>query len=199
MRRLILLLSLSLSLSISAGAAHADDQTDCFSLGSKFYADPSFWQTVEDACTRLIRVRTGKPLAAAYTARGSWLHKQNKDDAALADYDKALSIDSTNVEYYDYRGDSLVGKGDLDAVISNYNRAIRIDPTYAAAYYSRGKVYQAKGDIEHARESYDAALAQPKARKGRTEDRIQEWAQTNAANHLDALNAPPPQKTSGKI
>ena len=190
MRRIVWMASIFLLLAYSAGAAKADDFTDCFSVGSKSYTDPSFYQTGLDACTRLIRVRSGKRRAEAYSSRASWSHKLGKDDAALADYDKALSIDSTNVEFYDYRGDSLIAKGDLDAAIANYNQAIRVDPTYAAAYYSRGRAYQAKGDTEHARESYQAALVPPQARKLKMQERIQEWAQTNATKALAALNAP---------
>jgi tetratricopeptide (TPR) repeat protein len=196
MRQIIWMASISLSLACCASAVRADDFTDCFSVGSKSYQDPAFYQTGLDACTRLIRARSGKRKAEAYSARASWLHKLGKEDQALADYDKALSIDPTNVEFYDYRGDSLVEKGDLDAAIANYNQAIRVDPTYAAAYYRRGKVYQTKGDIEHARESYQAALVPPLARKLKMQERIQEWAQTNATKALAALNAPPAQ--SGK-
>jgi tetratricopeptide (TPR) repeat protein len=195
MRWPIWFVAISLSFAFSSAAARADDYTDCFSVGTKSYADPSFYQTGLDACTRLIRVRSGKQLAETYSARASWLHKQNKDDAALADYDKALSIDSTNVEFYDYRGDSLIAKGELDAAIANYNQAIRIDPTYAAAYYSRGKAYQAKGDIERARESYQAALVPPLTRKLKMQERIQEWAQTNATKRLEELNAPAPAQS----
>lgn len=197
MRSTVWLLSISLSLALSAALARADDFTDCFSVGTKSYADPSFYQRGLDACTRLIGVRFGKRQAEAYSGRASWLHKLGREDEALADYDKALSIDPTNVEFYDYRGDSLVAKGDLDAAIANYDQAIRVDPTYAAAYYSRGKVYQAKGDIEHARESYQAALVPPRERQIMMQGRIQEWAQVNAAKALDALNAPAPAQ-SGK-
>jgi tetratricopeptide (TPR) repeat protein len=191
------LVSISLSLAVCAGAARADDFTDCFSVGTKSYENPALYQTARDACTRLIGVRSGKRQAEAYSARASWLHKLGREDQALADYDKALSIDPTNVEFYDYRGDSLVAKGDLDAAIDNYNQAIRVDPTYAAAYYSRGTVYQTKGDIERARESFQAALVPPKARPVKMQERIQEWAQINATKRLEQLNAAPPAQ-SGK-
>jgi tetratricopeptide (TPR) repeat protein len=188
-----------LLLAFSAGGARADDFADCFSVGTKSYENPALYQTALDACTRLIGVRSDKRLAEAYAGRATWLHKQGKYDAALADYDKALSIDPTNVEFYDYRGDSLLAKGDLDGALANYDQAIRVDPTYAAAYFSRGRIYQAKGDIEHARESYQAALVPPRARKLKIQERIQEWAQTSATKRLEALNAAPPTpEQSGK-
>jgi len=174
-------------------AARADDFTDCFSIGNKNYTNPSIYAQCEQACTRLIAVRTGKSLATAYTARGSWRHLQKNDDGALKDYDRALSIDPTNVEIYDYRADSLLAEGDIDSAIASYDKAISVDPTYAAARYSQGKAYQTKGDVEHARANYKAALALPKARAsfGQKQDRIQEWAQSNAADALKALDAAP--------
>jgi tetratricopeptide (TPR) repeat protein len=187
----ILLGTISLLLALSATAARADDFSDCFSVGTKSYNDPQFYQTGLDACTRLIPTRSGKRQAEAYTCRASWLHRMGKEDEAIADYDKALSIDPSNVEFYDHRGDSLVAKGDFDGAIANYNQAIRIDPTYAAAYFGRGKVYQAKGDIAHARESYQAALVPSRERKLMMQVRIQEWAQASAAKALEALSAQP--------
>jgi hypothetical protein len=90
MRWPIWFVAISLSLAVAAGAAKADDFTDCFSVGSKSYANPAFYQTGLDACTRLIGVRSGKRKAEAYSSRASWLHKLGKEDAALADYDRAL-------------------------------------------------------------------------------------------------------------
>jgi tetratricopeptide (TPR) repeat protein len=191
MRRLVWCFSLLLSMVYFGTPARADDFTDCFSIGSKQYENPEFYETGVKSCTRLLASKSGKRQAEVYSSRASWLHKQGKEDAALADYDKALSIDPTNVEFYDYRGDSLIAKGDLDRAIANYDQAIRIDPTYAAAYFSRGRAYEAKGDIEHARASYQAALVPPRTRERKIQERIQEWAQTNAEKRLAKLNAPP--------
>jgi tetratricopeptide (TPR) repeat protein len=195
MHRLVWSLSLLLSISSCVMAARADDAVDCFSIGNQDYFKPELFEHSVQGCTRLIAVRTGKPLAEAYSARGSWLHKEKKYDSALADFDRALAIDPTNVEFYDYRGDTLMAKSDLDGALANYDRAIRIDPNYAAAQYSRGMVYQIKGDIERARESYRAVLALPKSRPNfKGPDRIQEWAQDNANKQLERLNATNPGK-----
>jgi tetratricopeptide (TPR) repeat protein len=192
----ILRFAILLWLATNPMMARADDVTDCFSIGNKNYTDPNLYAGSEQACSRLIAVRTGRSLAAAYSARGSWRHLQKNYDAALQDYDRALSLDPTNVEIYDYRADSLLAKGDVDSAIATYDKAIGIDPTYAAARYSRGLAYQTKGAVDRARVDYQAAIALPKARAsfGQKEDRIQEWAQRNAAAHLKALDESAPGK-----
>jgi tetratricopeptide (TPR) repeat protein len=194
MHRAVWLFTLLLCLASSVTAARADDFTDCYSIGNQNYGVPEFYPKGEQACTRLIAQRSGKALATVYTARASWRHKQNNYDAALADYDRALALDPTNVEIYDYRADSLLAKGDVDGAIANYDQAIRVDPTYAAARYSQGVAYRTKGDAARARADFQAAVALPKARAsfGQKDDRIQEWAQRNAANQLKELDAPAP-------
>jgi tetratricopeptide (TPR) repeat protein len=173
-------------------AQAADDFTDCYSVGSKNYNEPSFFDRGLQACNRLIAKRSGKQeLSKAYASRGTWQHKKQNEDAALADYDRALSIDPTNVEFYDYRADAWLAKGDLSRAIDNYDQAIRIDPTYAAAYFSRGRAYEKKGEIDRARASYRAALVPPRERKLKIQERIQEWAQVNAEKRLKELDEQP--------
>jgi tetratricopeptide (TPR) repeat protein len=143
------------------------------------------------ACTRLIAKRSGKPLSQVYAARGSWNYKKKDYNAALADYDRALSIDAENVEFYDYRADAWLAKGELDRAVDNYDQAIRVDPTYAAAYFSRGRAYEKKGEIDRPRASYRAALVPPRNRKLKIQGRIQEWAQLNAEKRLKEMDEQP--------
>jgi tetratricopeptide (TPR) repeat protein len=178
-------------------AAKADDFADCFSIGTENYNEPSFFDRGLQACTKLIAKRTGKPLSQIYASRGSWQYKKKNYNAALADYDHALSIDAEDVEFYDYRADAWMAKGDLDRAIDNYDQSIGIDPTYAAAYFSRGRAYEKKGDIDRARASYRAALVPPRTRKLKIQERIQEWAQVNAEKRLKEMDAQP-SGTSGK-
>jgi tetratricopeptide (TPR) repeat protein len=178
-------------------AAQADDFTDCFSIGTENYNEPGFFDRGLQACTKLIAKRTGKPLSQVFAAHGSWQYKKKNYDAALADYDRALSIDAENVEFYDYRADAWLAKDDLNRAIDNYDQAIRVDPTYAAAYFSRGRAYEKKGQIDRARESYRAALVPPRNRKLKIQERIQEWAQVNAEKRLKEMDEQP-SGTSGK-
>jgi tetratricopeptide (TPR) repeat protein len=171
-----------------SGSVRADDHSNCFGTGVTSWDDPKLWDPGIASCTRLISGRTGKYLSEAYGARASWQHKKGNHDAALADYDRALSIDPTNVEFYDYRADTLAAKGDFDHAIDNYLQAIRIDPTYAPAHYSLGQLYEKKGDLERARLSYRAALVPPEQRKVQLQVRVQKWAQENARKRLKELD-----------
>jgi tetratricopeptide (TPR) repeat protein len=128
MNRIVCFFAALLWIAMNAMAAHADDRTDCFSIGSENYNDPGFYDRGLAACSRLIAKRPDKGLSQAYSARGSWQHKKQNYDAALADYDRALSIDPTNVEFYDYRADAWLAKGEPDRAIDNYDQAIRVDP-----------------------------------------------------------------------
>ena len=175
-----------------AAARAADDVTDCFSLGTENYNEPGFFDRGLQACSRLIAKRSGKDqLSKAYGGRGSWQFKKKDYDAALADYDRAISIDAENIEFYDYRADAWMAKGELSRAIDNYDQVIRMDPTYAAAYYSRGRAYEKEGEIDRARASYRAALVPPRERKMKIQERIQEWAQANAAKRLKELDEQP--------
>jgi tetratricopeptide (TPR) repeat protein len=191
MNRIVCFFAVLLWIAMNAMAARADDNTDCFSIGSENYNDPGFYDRGLAACSRLIAKRPDKGFSQAYSARGSWQHKKHNYDAALADYDRALSIDPTNVEFYDYRADAWLAKGEPDRAIDNYDQAIRVDPTYAAAYYSRGRAYEKKGDIDRARASYRAALVPPRERKLKIQERIQDWAQSNATRRLKELDEQP--------
>jgi tetratricopeptide (TPR) repeat protein len=177
---------------LTASAAQADDYQTCFSLGgeNESYKNAGRFAEAEQACTRLIAVRTGIVLAATYACRGSWRHKQKNYDGALQDYDQAISINPKNVEFYDYRADTFLAKGNVDGAIATYDKAIGMDPTYAAARFSRGQAYATKGLIDQARADYQAVIALPAARAsfGQKEDRIQQWAQQEAAKRLKKLD-----------
>lgn len=166
----------------------ADDRTDCFHIGATDWDNAALFDKRLAACTRYIARSRGKRKAEGYAGRGMWYFRKKNQDAALADYNRALAIDATNVEFYDYKADVLLAQGNVDGAIDNYNQSIRIDPTYAAAYYSRGLAYEKKGDIERAHESFRAALVPPEKRKLAIQTRIQKWAQDNARARLKALD-----------
>lgn len=174
--------------------ARADDRTDCFVIGNTNWDDTKLIDKRLAACTRYIAKAKGKAKAEGYASRGYWLTKKKNYDEALKDFDRALAIDSKEVEFYDYRADVYLAKGEIDLAIDNYNQSIRIDPTYAAAFFSRGKAYEQKGDIDRARESYRAALVPPLKRKLAIQERIQKWAQDSARQRLNELDQPEPRK-----
>jgi tetratricopeptide (TPR) repeat protein len=169
-------------------AAPANDRTTCSSTGSDKYKQNEFIDVAWRACDRLISSRkySGKELALLLRTRGYWSHQKGDFDTALADFDRAISLEPNNVENYDYRADTWLAKGELDRAIADHDRAIRINPRYIEGYCGRGSVYEKKGQIDLAIADYKAALALP------AKDRNDEWAQNRARERLKALGAGAP-------
>ena len=175
---------------LPAELASANDRTDCHTGDVAKVRDPNFYETGVQACTRQIAVYSGTDKAFGYRARSGWLRRLKRYDEALADVDRALSLQPKEVQSFDAQADIFFDKGDFDRAIAAYDHAIRVDPTYAAAYTSRGLLYERKGDIEQARGNYNAALATPATRAG-DDTGLQQWAHRTAETKLRDLKAAP--------
>jgi tetratricopeptide (TPR) repeat protein len=98
-----------------------------------------------------------KDLILAYYDRGeAWIGKGDCDktiacDKAIADYTKAIELDSKFVQAYDGRGSAWFIKGDYDKAIADFTKAIEIDPKYDQAYYGRANAWEKKGDLNKAK------------------------------------------------
>lgn len=73
-------------------------------------------------------------------------------EKALADYDRAIELDSTDSAIYLFRGVVFRKLNDHTNAILDYNSAIALDPRDAEAYHQRGIVHQL-------REQYHDAIA----------------------------------------
>jgi tetratricopeptide (TPR) repeat protein len=84
----------------------------------------------------------------------SGYNKQTKSewDAAISDYDKAISLKTNYAEAYGHRGFAKHGKGDLKGAMADYNIALEMDPKSAGSYYNRGRT-------EAELNNYDGAMA----------------------------------------
>jgi Flp pilus assembly protein TadD len=79
--------------------------------------------------------------------------------STVADYDRAISIDPTNVEAYANRGFIKNKSGDQQGAISDYNQAISIDPSNARMYDNRGIVKCNLGDTQGAINDFNQAIS----------------------------------------
>jgi len=61
-------------------------------------------------------------------------------DGSIADYTKAIELDSTNPTYFDNRALSKTEKEDYAGAVEDYSSSIEIYPTDAETYYQRGVV-----------------------------------------------------------
>ncbi len=112
-------------------------------LGSVFYfnaASPSF--------TRATR---------AYKTSEAFIKSQY--DSAVAEYDRAISLDSTRVEAFVNRGLVRELRNDTEGAIEDYSRAIQIKPSSADAYVKRAATYKSQGKFNQALKDYTEAIA----------------------------------------
>jgi len=91
-----------------------------------------------------------RQMAARQLAQVNEKLKQRDFDGAIADCDKAISIDPTFAVAYYARGTAKHRKHLLDAALEDFDHAIRLDPKFAPAYIDRAWVRLAKYDYDKA-------------------------------------------------
>jgi carboxyl-terminal processing protease len=150
----------------------------CLAIASWLPATPSFAQPSQNwtwcanqnrsfssdlqigGCTAVIQSgrETRTNLAIAFNNRGT-AHAAKKDyDAALADYNQAIALDSKNPHPHHNRGLIQLEQKNYDQAIANFNEAIRLDTKYDTAYVSRGNAHFAKNEFDRAIANYDQAI-----------------------------------------
>eukprot|EP00116_Pleurobrachia_bachei_P011485 sb/3471747/ len=105
--------------------------------------------------------------ALAAKERGNAAYKAKKFTEAIAAYDEAISLDSTDVTFYNNKGAVHFEKGEYDQVIDvctkglDVGREQRADYKHVAKSLSRiGKAYFKKGDLDSAMTFYDKAICE---------------------------------------
>src|SRR5581483_8350318 len=74
----------------------------------------------------------------AYNMRGSALAQVGKTEEALADFNKAISLDANFGQAFANRGLIYRKTKRLDLAMADYERALALDPNYAPAWLGRG-------------------------------------------------------------
>lgn len=80
--------------------------------------------------------------------------------AALANFDKALSLDPTLIDAWVRKGITLEDQGDEHGAMACYNEAVRLSPLSFKALYNRGKLRYKQGDYETALSDFAKAVKQ---------------------------------------
>ena len=110
------------------------------------------------ACTKIIN--SGKihhPHEGDYYAtRGAAYVAIKQFDAALADYDKALSYQQKG-EFYFQRSLVLMAKNQPDKAKADLAQVIVLNPEFAPAYFTRGLINYQGSDYKSALADFDAA------------------------------------------
>jgi len=90
--------------------------------------------------------------------RGIALAENGQNKEALAEFTKAIEIDSKYAEAYFNRATVYKKEENKDAAIADYTRIIEINPDLYQAYNSRGFLYAERRNWEKAFADYDKAL-----------------------------------------
>ncbi|MGI0021549.1 MAG: tetratricopeptide repeat protein [Nitrososphaeraceae archaeon] len=93
-----------------------------------------------------------------FLTRGSELFDAANYEEAITYYDKALSIDPSNLDALFSKGLSLDNLGRLDEAISYYDKVIEIDPTDIDALYNKGLALDNLGRPDEAISYYNKVL-----------------------------------------
>ncbi len=98
-------------------------------------------------------IRLNPKNAGPYNSRAKLYFMSNNVDTArlaLADYNKAISLKTTNSEFYANRGAAYAKLQMLDSALIDLNKSIEMNPKYATAYLNRFIVLRALNRLEEA-------------------------------------------------
>ena len=104
--------------------------------------------------------KSTKPKADNYLKLGAQKFYQQDYRGALADYNRAIQLDSNFVEAYNYRGNLKQNKlKDYQGALADFNRAIQLAPSYALLHKNRGVLkFQKLQDYQGALADLDRAI-----------------------------------------
>jgi tetratricopeptide (TPR) repeat protein len=121
----------SLGWAADAAADFTQDSNTCFLKG------PPLAQRLQ-ACDRLIATKGLKGLDLVYVNRGTALADANRHDDAIADFSRALRINSKSAIGYIGRGKSRLAKQGYEQAVADFSAALALEPDNLAGYFGRG-------------------------------------------------------------
>jgi tetratricopeptide (TPR) repeat protein len=84
--------------------------------------------------------------------------KKQEWNAAIADLDRALKLNTEFAEAYNDRGRAKKEIGDVDGALADYDRALKVNPKYAPAYNNRAIIKMEKQNLNGALADYNRAI-----------------------------------------
>jgi Flp pilus assembly protein TadD len=92
------------------------------------------------ACTDAIKSGRAKP-HIAYNNRGNAYQSKGQYAQAIADFNKAIELNSKDDGAYTNRGVAYSKKGQDNQALADYNKAIELNPKNNTAYYNMACLY----------------------------------------------------------
>jgi tetratricopeptide (TPR) repeat protein len=107
-----------------------------------------------------VRDKNKDRLNNASNANNMGLLKEFEGDkkSALAYYNQAVTLDSSNDIHYSNRGMFFANSGDFKRALSDYNTAIKINSINSVTYDNRGSLKARIGDTKGALSDYNTAI-----------------------------------------
>lgn len=102
-------------------------------------------------------------VAGAYVKRALIVSLRGNHVAALADLDKALRVNSTDISALYLRANEYEYKGDLPAALADISRAIQIDSKNGNLLVERGVILLLMGKDQEAQADFDVLLKSDRA------------------------------------
>jgi protein O-mannosyl-transferase len=134
--------------------------TVCVAAGYLTYERNRVWSDEVTLWSDVVSKSPGK--ARGYSNRGRALAETKRPQEALADFNRALSLDPTNSDCYNNRANVLVQNGYPDEAIADCDSALKhpppLDYQYGMIFFNRGTAYLRKNQIEPAIRDLNEAL-----------------------------------------
>src|SRR6266446_10317840 len=143
MKRFALFVLVTVGLSIGSHAVIKRDPLEILKQSQEAFERRDFPKAVE-LLTQAIEANPS--LTPAYVLRGLANAGQNKADAALADYDKAIELAPDDERPRLLRAAVFQAKREFDKAITDLNFVIQKNPNDPELFASRGICYAQKGD-----------------------------------------------------
>jgi len=126
------------------------------------------WKNSETLWSDTIQ-RYPRRIVDAYYNRGLYYYYQNgtRLDAALADFDQAIALNSRAAKAWLNKGIVLSERNQVDSAFVCIDRALQIQPDLFAAWSNRGRMKARKGDLAGAVADFSRSIAiNPRYRDG---------------------------------
>ena len=142
MRNILPLITAALLAGLSASAVQAQSSANTEICAAGDASAYSAEQRIA-ACTALVDTLKDQPkeLAGVLVSRGAVYYYVNKMQAAFADFDRAIALDSNNARAFRERANSYRTVGRIDRALADANKAVKLAPGDAEAFDNRGNVF----------------------------------------------------------
>jgi tetratricopeptide (TPR) repeat protein len=131
---------------------------------------------------RIYQVYPANVQSASYLSRGLAYSGKGELEKALADMNKAISLQSDNAFGYQNRAGVYEKQNEIDKAIADYSKAIKLNPKFPFPYRGRGLLLLKKGKDTEAEADFAKYLQLNPNGKSALDKQIQEIKDKRIAN-----------------